>query len=211
VDRQQAGPLNVAGTDPFDSQLALVGDTQNGTVEVCTPATGRKMLQQALSVIPAQSALNTITTAQTLFTKTYGAGFLNVLNRTLLISGYLIYTSPGTTTPTISIALAICGTTVCTITTAGVSSTASTNMPIQFEFEVTVTTTGSSGAVEAHGNLAANISANTPSAAVADYADTNTATVSVNLTSTQTVAATIAASSTISSAQLRLATIEVVA
>jgi hypothetical protein len=210
ITRITQGPLTTAGTNPYDQQ-SVVLDVVNNIMETSGNSHVLAACQTALAVIGPQTALTTITTAQNLISKVLGAGALNKLNRTLLIEGTLIYTSPGTTTPTISIAVTLGGVTLCTITTAGVSSTLSTNMPIQFAFLLNTSAVGSAGTIESHGTVSANITANTPAAAVASYSDTNTAASSaVNLTTALTLLVTIAASSTITSAQLRLASINVV-
>jgi hypothetical protein len=83
-------------------------------------------------------------------------------------------------------------------------------MPVQFSFIFTVASTGSSGTIEAHGFINANISANTPAAASNTYNDTNVAVSSaVNLTSALALQIQISASLAITSAQLRQLAIEV--
>jgi hypothetical protein len=135
------------------------------------------------------------------------------VNRTVLVTGTLVYTSPGTTSPTISIALKLGATTLCTITTAAISTTASTNLPIQFAFQLGVVSAGAAGTIETHGAVNANITANTPAAAVASYLDTNTAVSSaVDLTSQLALTVTIASSGAgITGATLRQGAVEVVA
>src|SRR5215472_15930447 len=209
ADRITQGP-SITGTNAYDSQ-ALVLDVTNNILE--TSGTNRTMqaARTALIVLGAQTALSTVTTAQNLISKTLNAGVLNKALRTLLIQGSVIYTSSGTTTPTITIAVTLGGVSLCSITTAAVSSTASTNMPVQFEFQLQTATTGSSGTIESHGYVYANISANTPAAASGIYCDTNTAVSSSdNLASALALAVTVAASSTITSVQLRQASVECV-
>lgn len=201
------GPATPTGKNT--NKQALVFDRQNNVVESVGDAGQAAALQTALFIQTAQTALTAITTAQNLFSSTLPANALNKQNRTVGIWGSLIYTTPGTTTPTITIAVTLGGVTLCTITTAALSATASSNMPVQFWFYLTVATTGSSGTIEAHGQIDANISANTPAAAIASYNDTNTAVSSaVNLTAANALAITIAASSAVTSAQLRQLTIE---
>ena len=208
ADRIAQGP-QASGLNPNDTE-ALVLDVANNILETSGNNHQMAACQTAIAVLGPQTALVTITTAQNLISKLLNAGVLNKLNRTLYIQGSLIYTSPGTTTPTITIAVTLGGVTLCTITTAAISATASANMPIQFYFYLTTTATGASGTIESHGGVSANITANTPAAAIATYLDTNTAASSaVNLNAAQTLNVTIAASSAITSAQLRLASIEV--
>jgi hypothetical protein len=201
-------PPNPTGQNT--NQQALIFDRKSNIVESVGDAALAAALQTALFIQTAQTALSAITTAQNLFNKTLALGVLNKLNRTIAVSGSLIYTTPGTTTPTMTIALVLGGVTLCTITTAALSATASTNMPVQFSFIFTVASTGSSGTIEAHGFINANISANTPAAASNTYNDTNVAVSSaVNLTSALALQIQISASLAITSAQLRQLAIEV--
>jgi hypothetical protein len=204
------GPLNPTGLNT--NPQALILDRQNNIVSSVGDSGMEEALEKLLSVAIEKTALTTITTAQTLFSKAMPANALNKKNRTLRVSGYLNYTSPGTTTPTITIALVLGAVTLCSITTAAISATASTSMPIWFQFDISVSATGSSGTFEAHGQLTANISANTPAAGTANYLDTNTAASSaVDLTAAQTLKTTIASSGAgISGAQLMLGEIELV-
>jgi hypothetical protein len=170
------------------------------------------LLQAALLSLGPQTALTDVTTAQDLISTTLAGALLNRTLRRMRVRGKGIYTSAGTTTPTMTIALVLGGTTVVTITTAALSSTASANMPFKFDFEVVTITTGSAGAIEAHGEVDANISADTPAAAAAVYLDTNDAeTTAFNLTPALTLAVTVAASAELTSVQLRDAVIEMLA
>jgi hypothetical protein len=210
VDRITSGPLTAAGTNPYDQQ-ALVLDAQNNILETSGSSRALAAARSAQAVIGAQTALATVTTAQNLISRNLNAGVLNKLGRTFIIKGWLIYTTPGTTTPTLTIALTLGGVTLISIVTAGLSATASTNMPTYFEFTFQTVSTGPTGTIEAHGQVNANISANTPAAALAQYVDNNIAVSSaVNLNSALALAVTVAGSSAITSIQLRQATIEVV-
>jgi hypothetical protein len=187
------GPANTSGKNT--NQQALVFDRQNNVVSSVGDAGTEQAHQTSMAVLNAQTALTAITTAQNLLSVTLNKGFLNRLARTLLVSGSIIYTSPGTTTPTISIAVKLGSVTLCTITTAAISSTASTNMPIQFAFQLDVAAIGASGTIEAHGQVSANLSANTAAAAITTFLDTNTAPSSaVDLTTSLALAVTIASS-----------------
>ena len=204
------GPATATGQNP--NKQALILDRLNNITESVGDGGQAQALQTALLVLTAQTALTTITTAQNLINLALNAAVLNKQNRTLLISGSLIYTTPGTTTPAASLALVLGGVTLCTITLATMSATASTNMPINFWFELTIASTGSSGTVESHGQVNANLTANTPGGAISSFNDTNTAVSSaVNLQNALALKVTIAANSAISSAQLRQATVEVTA
>lgn len=210
ADRVGRGPLTAAGTNPYD-QEGIYLDSQNNILETSGDSKAMTACQKALAVLPAQTALTAITTAQTLITQAFNAGALSKVGRAILVEGVLIYTTPGTTTPAMSIALVLGGVTICTITTSGLSATASTNMPVQFYFQFNVVSTGSSATVECHGFVCANISANTPAAAATQFLDTNVAVSSaINLTNAANLVVQISANSAITSAQLRQATIEVV-
>jgi hypothetical protein len=169
------------------------------------------MARTRLLTLQEQVALTAITTAQTLMSQAMAAGLLNVKNRTLRVKGSLIYSTTSTNVATITIAIKLGSTTLCTITTAATNTAASTGLPIQFEFLISVATIGNAAAsaIEAHGKVDANISANTPAAAIASYLDINAAVVTgVDLTVAETLAVTIAASAAVPSAQLLLASID---
>ena len=192
------------------NQQALIFDRKSNVVESVGDAGIAAALQTALFIQTAQTALTTITAAQNFFNKTLAAGVLNKLNRTITINGAFIYTTPGTTAPVMTIALVLGGVTLCSITAAALSTTASSNMPVQFSFTFNVVSTGSSGTIESHGFVNANISANTPAAAANTYNDTNTAVSSaVNLTSALALQIQISSTLAITSAQLRQLSIEI--
>lgn len=210
ADRVTQGTLSSDGLNHFD-QAALVHDALNNILETSGNSHVLQALQTAIAVLPAQVALAAITAAQNLISLALNAGVLNKLKRTITVSGSLIYTTPGTTTPVLTIALVIAGVTVCTISTAALSATLSTNMPVQFMFEVSIASLGAAGTVEAHGNVTANISANTPAAAATEYMDTNTAvSAAVNLLAATNLQVQVSANSVITSIQLRQATVQVV-
>jgi hypothetical protein len=207
ADRIQAGIT----TDPYDSPGALAVDPVSGALGVAIPGK-LQIAQTALAALVAQTPLTNITTAQNLFTKIFGAGLLNLVGRTLLVTGFGVYSSAGGSTPTITIALTLGGVTLCTITSTPINTAANTNLQFQFQFQATVVSVGASATLECHGDVAINLSANTPGSALSEFADQNTAVSSaVNLTAAATLAATIAASGTVSSATLRLASVELVA
>ncbi len=210
ADRVTVGPLSSNATNSFDTQ-ALVQDVQNNTLSVSGSSRKLAVLQSAIAVLPAQTALTAITAAQVVLSQAFNPGALNVVNRTLRVSGSLIYSTTATNVATISLALVLGGVTLCTITTAATNTAASANLPIQFEFELNVVSLGASATVESHGWVAANIGT-VAAAAIATYLDTNTAVSSaVNLLTAATLQLTIAASAAVPSAQLRQATIELAA
>jgi hypothetical protein len=204
------GPATLTGTNT--NKQALILDRQNNIVDSVGDSGVAQTLQTAIVVQGAQTALTAVTTAQNLFSKVLNAGILNQVLRAVYISGSFIYTTPGTTTPTLTIAVTLGGVTLCTITTSALSATASTNMPVNFWFDLMTITTGATGTLETHGQVNANLSANTPSAAITSFNDVNTAVSgAVNLQSALTLNVTVAASSAVSSIQLRQFTVEVTA
>ncbi len=208
ADRVTYGPPNANGVNIYD-QKALVLDQTNGVLYVSGAANGRKLMlaMGAPLVLPAQTAKTAITTAQALLAFAFGPGALNVVGRKLRVRGVAIYATTAGNVATLSIALTLGGVTLCTITTPATNTAASTNLPLQFEFELTVVTLGATATIESHGRVDVNIG--TVAAAVATtYLDTNVAVSSaVNLTAASTLGVTIAASAAIPSAQLRSATV----
>lgn len=205
-----SGPSNSSGQNPQATPNGLAFDKQNNLLATVGIAGLEQLCEAIIQSLQEQTALTAITAAQNLISLNLNSYLLNRTNRNVRIRGRGIYTSPGTTTPTITLAVVLGSTSLVSITTAGISSTASTNMPFAFDFNLSVATPGGSAAqIEAHGEVKANISANTPAAAAAVYLDTNTAVVgSLNLQQALTLNVTIAASSTVTSAQLLSAQIE---
>ena len=109
VDRITTGPLNAAGTDPFDSPGVLVLDQQNSTLEVVGKGGMRGMLQKVILLLQAQTALTAITAAQNLLTCAFPAGALNVANRTLRVRGSVIFGTTATNSATVTIAVKLDG------------------------------------------------------------------------------------------------------
>lgn len=208
ADRVTFGPPSASGVNYFD-QKSLVLDQTNGVLYVSGAANNRKLMlaMGAPLVLPAQTAMTAITTAQSLLSFVFGAGALNVTGRKIRVKGVGIYSTTIANVATISIALTLGGVTLCTITTPATNTAASSNLPFEFEFELTVVTLGASATIESHGKVIANIG--TVAAAVANtYLDTNTDVSSaVNLTAAATLTVTIAASAAVPSAQLRSATL----
>src|SRR5271166_6777438 len=176
------GPPAPGTTDT--NKGALIADVQEGVVEMVDSSGNTHGIETTLLLLQAQTALTTITTAQNLFTLALLAGALNKSNRTLRIRGMVIFASSGSVA--ITIALKLGTVTLITIPTAAISASAS-NAQLYFDFLVSVATTGSSGALEAHGTVSAQLGA-TNTAVISVYGDTNTAVSSaVNLTSALTL------------------------
>jgi hypothetical protein len=169
------------------------------------------LVQSALAALGPQTALTAITTAQNLLTFAFGAGALNLIGRTIEVSGNLIYSTTAANVATITIALTLGGVTLATITTAATNTTASTNLPINFSFTATVTATGAAGTLITTGAVNANIGT-ASSAAVASYLAPSTGnSAAVNLTTAETLAVTIAASAAVPSATLLNASVQILA
>ena len=210
------GPPLTGTTVSSDSNRPLLGiDTQTGILYTAGAAgkwqnAGSGVLGTGGGVQLAQTPLSTLTTAQTMFTVALPAGIMNSVGRTLRIWGAGVYTSPGTTAPVFTVSAKIAAVTPVAITAAAVSTTASTNAPFEFLFNITTAATGTTGNDEAHGRFDLNIAAGAPAAAIATYLDTNTA-VSSNYdhTAANTLLIQIAATLTITSVTPRQLTVEV--
>lgn len=204
------GP-NATNACPGGQPPMLMMDNSSNIMSSCGLSGVARAHQTALATFTAQTAVTAVTTAQTMASLALPANLQNYPGRTLRICGNGVYTSPGTTTPTITIQLIEGGITPVAITSGAVSATASTNMPFQFCFDVETVTLGATATLEAHGKLAINLSANTAGAAITTYLDTNTAVSSaVSLFTANTLAVQVAASGTITSVTLRLLTVELV-
>ena len=199
------GPPAPGTTDT--NKGALIADVQTPAIEMVDMQGNTHGIESMLLMLPAQTALTTITTAQTLFTLAFLAGALNKTNRTLRVSGTIIFTVSAAT-PTATIAIKLGSVTLVTLTTAALA--ASTGGQLAFEALISVAATGSSGTLEAHMSVVAQLST-ALGTAVAQYQDQNTAVSSaVNLTAALSLTATIAASGTMASAQLRQGLVEMV-
>ena len=209
ADRLVQGPLNAAGTNPYDQQ-ALIQDIVNNLLEVSGNSRTRRLLRSALLVLPPQTALTNITTGQTLAQLALNPALLNVVNRKVVIRGNLIYSTTATNVATITLTLAFGGTTLCAITTSATNTAASNNLPIQFEFETTTTALGAAGSIESHGWVCA-VLGTTAAGQAADFLDTNGGpTTNLNLLASVNLNVYVSASAAIPSMQLRNFTMEMV-
>lgn len=200
-----SGPATANGINP--NQQALIFDKLNGVVESVDQAGNARALQTAYQILQAAAALVTITTAQNLISQALQKGFLNKKSRTLRIRGFVVFTTVQTSFTT-TIALKLGAVTLATITTPSITN-AQAGAQLQFDFLMSVASTGSAGTIEAHGEIGVQ-GGSAISAAVPRYQDQNTAVSSaVNLTAALTMTVSIAASAAMDSAQLRLASIEV--
>lgn len=200
-----SGPPVASGVNT--NKQALILDKTSGIVEVVPDSGTTQALETALLILLAQTALVTLTTAQNLFSQTLNQGVLNKLKRTLRVAGSLIFTTAGT--PQITVALKLGAVTLVSIQTPAIGN-AQTNGQINFEFWITIASTGAAGTLEAHGLIGVQ-GGSSLAVAIPQYADQNVAVSSaVDLTSSLALAVTLAASSTVSSAQLRNAVVELV-
>lgn len=189
----------------------IILDAANSNLWVFGASRSPKLLAASGAVLGPQTALTAITTAQTLLSKLFAAGALNYVGASVNVSGTLIYSTTSANVATISLAITLGGVTLATITTAATNTAASTNLPINFSFTITVVTIGASGTLIAVGNVNANIGT-AASGATTNYASTTTAPSSaVNLLAADTLTVTIAASAAIPSATLLNATIQQIA
>lgn len=209
VDRITQGNPSANFKNNFDSPGALVLDAANNVLYTTSNSKTLRSLHKNMDTIPPQTALTAITTAQNLLSVNLPAGYMSLVGRTVRVKLWLIYSTTIANVATLTFALVIGGVTVCTITTAATNTAASSNLPVQIEFEFQVQAAGAAGTVEAHGKVDANIGT-AAAAAIASYLDTNTAVSSaINLIAAPTtLAVTIAASAAVPSAQVRMAEIQ---
>ena len=201
------GPPSTTGFVTSPDSLFL--DRQNNVCGSSGDANDYNAFQTALQILQAQTALTNVTTAQTLYTWTPSAGFLNLAGRVLSLSGFGIYTFAGGSTPSITFTLKYGATTLATIVTGPLNTAASTNMPFDFQFIIGVATTGATGSMEVHGDVDINLSANTPAGVMSYFRDVNTAAIaSLNLTTAQALTLQVSSGNAITSIQLRLSTLE---
>lgn len=195
-----SGPLsgNCTGGAP-----SLGVDSLNSIPYTCATAHVWQPSSTLIAQLPAQTAVTAVTTAQTMGSALLTAGFQNVVGRTLEICGAGIYTSAGTSTPTMTISLLDGGVTAMSVTTDALSATAVTNAPFRFCFTLATAAAGATGTLESHGWLAADIGSSTTAASTI-YLDALAGLSSpINFTAANTLAFRVAASAALTSVQLR--------
>ncbi|MGA2087006.1 MAG: hypothetical protein ABSG60_15965 [Terracidiphilus sp.] len=190
ADRLSFGPLNAAGTNPYDQQ-ALILDTENNILEISGASRTRAVLFSRLAIVENALALTAITTAQTLLSLALNAGALNVQNRRVRVRGRMVYSTTSSNVATITLALTLGGVTLCSISTTATNTAASVNLPIDFEFELLVATTGATAAIMSYGHVKADLGTAT-TAAITEFLDSNigssdTITVGTNPTAWDTI------------------------
>jgi hypothetical protein len=157
-----------------------------------------------------QTAITTVTTAQTLGSVVLPAGLMNVAGRTLNFCASGTYTTTGGQTPAITLSAKVAAVTPVSVVSAAVTASAAT-MPWRFCGSITTAAIGATGTDEAHAALNINLGAGAAAAAVSTYLDTNTAVSSTyDHTAANTLAIQLAAGSTLASATLRQVTWNVV-
>lgn len=150
------------------------------------------------------TALTNVTTVQTMASWTLPAGAMNVQGKRIHIHGELMF-SNGATTPAITLSVKI-GSSITPVSVVGASNANSnTNSPLEFDFTIQTTTTGTSGADEAHGWFTETVgSAWSSGTAVVAYVDGNTAASSTyDHTVANTLALNIASTATLTSVTMR--------
>lgn len=204
------GPPSTSGS--VTSPQGLFLDRTNNITGSSGDGNDYNAHQTSLQVSTAQTPLTNVTAAQTLYTFPSTSTLLNLLGRSICLSGFGIYTFAGGSTPNLTFTLKYGSTTLATIVSGPLNTTASTNMPFNFEFVFTVAATGSAGSAEVHGQLNINLTANTPAGALSSFSDINAAAITaLNLTTAQNFTLTVASGNSVSSIQLRQATFELVA
>jgi hypothetical protein len=196
-----SGPSNPTVNNPAAAPNGLSLDSQNNILASVGQAGTESVLQAILLQFGQQPALTAITTAQTLFSKALNKAALNRAGRTLLVTGSLIYNTTSANVATITLALTLGGATVCTITTAATNTAASTGLPIQFEFYVSIPQAATLASnfeapVVAHGNVSANIGT-AAAGALTQYSDTNLPTESITIGTNPAVGVTLNVNGTI--------------
>lgn len=167
-------------------------------------------LQSSFTSLPAQTAVTSVTTAQTLGAfPALPTGFQNVVGRDLRVCGRGVFTDT-TNTPQVTISILYGGITPVSIQTAALSGTAVTNAPFDFCFTLSTASTGATGTLEAHGWMDFDDTGSTTNPKLDKYLDSNTAVSSaINLTAANTVSIQVASSASLNSMTLRYASLEV--
>ena len=207
--------LNIpAGTAPT---AAVVGDVwYDSTTKAYTVspvvASNPQRLPGVLAVLPPQAAITTVTTIQVLngtTAITIPAGAINVVGKHVRIKGMFVF-SNGADTPALTVTLKFGAVTLAAPVSAANANNNSSS-PAFFDFDVTTSTTGATGTVEAHGRLMENVASGTAGAAMATYPDTVTAASgAIDLTGaiTATINLTVGGG-TVTTATLRQTTVEI--
>lgn len=190
------GPSNATGQAPQAAPQGLSFDKQNNILASVGTAGTEAVLQTRLFADSVQVALTAITTAQTLWSHALNAWLLNRNGRKLRIQGKLIYSTTSANVATLTIALTLGGVTLCTITTAATNTAASTGLPVEYEFEMKVASSGTIAAIFTFGSLKADIGT-AVTAAIAQYLDSNVGNNTITVGTNPTAGATITVNGTL--------------
>ena len=158
--------------------------------------------------VGAQTALTTLTTIQTAYTKALPAALLSVVGKTLRVKGAGVFTNASGSSALVTLTISVLGTAFVIATAADVI-TAITNGQFNFEMNFTTVSAGATGTVEAHGVLNIQKSA-TLTVALQTIADQITAVSgAIDLTAAGNLLIQFTSSQTLSSLTLRQASIEI--
>jgi hypothetical protein len=185
-------------------------DSTRKAFTTCPVAGDPLYVDGALTVLPAQTAITTVTTIQAMnsTTVTVPAGALNVVGKTLHVKGYFVF-SNASTTPAITITLKL-GSVLMAAPVSPNNANSNSSSPAQFDFYCTTAATGASGTLEAHGTLMDDTTDATAGNALLIYPDHLAAVSSaVDLTSAQNITINMTSTATITTATLRQAVIEI--
>lgn len=189
---------------------SLIVDAVNNAIYSVGNDGSNRLASGLIESLVNQTALTAITTAQTLFSVPLSAGTLNLLGRVLRVRGSLVFNTTSTNVATVTLVLKLGGVTLGTIVTTATNTAALTGAPLDFDFLIAVTTTGTSGAVVVSGGVNLQLGA-TIAAALTRFALPAADVTGINLTTADALAMTIAGSAAIPSAKLQLLTVELVA
>jgi len=187
-----SGPANASGQAPQGMPNALMLDSKNNLLTSVGTAGTESLPSQRLFTTGPQTAITAITTVQTLWSQALNSYLLNRTNRTLRIRGRMVYSTTSGNVATITLALTLGGVTLCSIATTATNTAASVNLPVDFEFELTVVSTqGTVGVIAASGVVKAELGT-AVTTAIAEFLDgncvsLNTITIGTNPTAGDTI------------------------
>lgn len=167
------GPFNASGNTPQAAPQGFLLDKQNNLLTTVGLSGTESLPAQRLFTVGPQAAITTVTTAQNLWSQALNSYLLNRTNRTLRIKGRVFYSTTSSNTATITLALTIGTVTLCSIATTATNTAASSNLPIDFEFVVTVVySNGTTSALISYGSVSAELGTSVATA-IAKFLDSN--------------------------------------
>jgi hypothetical protein len=205
-----AGAFTVAGNTvcPFGANAVFTSLVSTGYAGPALSGAANTAGVLNLTAGP-QTAITTVTTAQTMASWQIAAGAMNVQGKKMKIKGFLTF-SNGATTPAITLSVKI-GSSMTPVSIVGAANAnTNSNAPVEFEAYVQTTTVGTSGADEAHGCFRnATAAAWSSGASMLSFCDNNTAASSTyDHTVANTLALNIAATAVLTTVTLRDVSIE---